>query len=435
MEPLVETLRRTRSLLIASVIFALNALAIPAFAGESTDVHELKQVIESQQKQLDALQKQLAEQGKLIQQLLAKEPSPATETSVKDAVAASSAPKDKVVTSGEERVKLSISGFVNRAVNLVDDGKDNKAYFVDNDNAESRVNLVGTAKIDEDLTLGSRLELTIAPNKASNVDQNNEETGDVFDQRWAEVSLDSKRFGKISLGKGFTAAYGTSSSDLSGTAVTASVTVADLAGGMLFRQSSDDSLTDIRVYNAFSDFNGLARKSRLRYDTPKLHGANLAVSAISDDRYDAGLFWGGQGYGLKMSAAAGIADLNEDDTDYQYSGSFAILHEDTGLNLALSTGGKKRDDQDDAKNFFVKAGWLANFFSFGKTAFAIDYTTGEGLPLEDDETESYAATVVQNFDKFGTELYAIYRMYQLDRDAEPSVHDIGVASMGARVKF
>ena len=197
-----------------------------------------------------------------------------------------------MVTSGEERVKLSISGFVNRAVNLVDDGKENKAYFVDNDNAESRVNLVGTAKIDEDLTLGSRIELTIAPNKASNVDQNNEETGDVFDQRWAEVSLDSKRFGKISLGKGFTAAYGSSSADLSGTEVTASVTVADLAGGMLFRQSSDDALTDIRVFNAFSDFNGLARKSRLRYDTPKFYGANLAVSAVSDDRYDAGLFWG-----------------------------------------------------------------------------------------------------------------------------------------------
>ena len=431
----METLRGIRPLLIASVILALNVLAIPVFAENSTNVHELKQVIETQQKQLDALQKQLAEQGKLIQQLLVKEPSPATETSAKDAVAASPAPKDKVVTSGEERVKLSISGYVNRAVNLVDDGKDNKAYFVDNDNAESRINLVGTAKIDEDLTLGSRIELTIAPNKASNVDQNNEETGDVFEQRWAEVSLDSKRFGRISLGKGFTAAYGTSSADLSGTAVTATVTVADLAGGMLFRQSSDDSLTDIRVYNAFSDFGGLTRKSQLRYDTPKFHGVNLAVSAVSDDRYDAGLFWGGQGYGLKMSAAAGITDPNEDDTDYQYSGSFAILHEDTGLNLALSTGGKKRDDQDDATNFFVKAGWLANLFSVGKTAFAIDYTTGEGLPLEDDETESYAATVVQNFDKFGTELYAIYRLYELDRDAEPNVHDIGVASMGARVKF
>jgi predicted porin len=420
---------------MGAVILSLNVIAIPAFAEDSTDVHVLKRVIETQQQQLDTLQKQLAEQGKLIQQLLARESSPVKGEGSKDAVAVSSAPEDKVVTSGEDRVKLSISGHVSRAVNLVDDGKDNKAYFVDNDNSESRVNFVGTAKIDEDLTLGSRIELTIAPNKASNVDQNNEEAGDVFEQRWTEVSLDSKRFGKVSLGRGFTASYGTASADLSGTGVIATSTVADLSGGMLFRQSSDDNLTDIRIYNAFNDFNGLSRKNRLRYDTPKFHGAHLAVSLVSDDRYDAGLYWGGQGYGLKMAGAAGIADLNEDDTDYQYTGSFAILHEETGLNLAVSTGGKKRDDQDDATNFFVKAGWLANLFSVGKTAFAVDYTTGEGLPLEDDETESYAATVVQNFDKFGTELYAIYRLYELDRDAEPNVHDIGVASMGARVKF
>jgi predicted porin len=428
-------LRVIRFLHIGGIALSLIALALPAFAENTAAVNELKQVIETQQKQLNTLQEQLAEQGKLIQQLLAKEPAPAAKVETEGTIAASAAPKDKLVTSGEDRVKLSISGHVSRAVNVVDDGKESEAYFVDNDNSESRVNFVGTAKINEDLTLGSRIELTIAPNKASNVDQNNEEAGDVFEQRWTDISLASKRFGKISLGRGYTASYGTASADLSGTNVIATSTIADLSGGMLFRQSSDDSLTDIRVYNAFSDFNGLSRKNRLRYDTPKFHGAHLAVSLVSDERYDAGLYWGGQGYGFKAAASAGIADLNEDETDYQYSGSLAFLHEETGLNLAFSTGGNKRDDQDDATNIFVKAGWLANFFSVGKTAFSIDYTTGEGLPVEDDETESYAATVVQRFDKFGTELFAIYRLYELDRDVAPNVHDIGVASMGARVKF
>lgn len=428
-------LHGTRLLLMAGVILAINSLAIPVLAGDSTDVHELKQVIKTQQEQLDTLQKQLAEQGKLIQQLLAKEPTPAASVEAGGTIAASAAPKDKLVTSGEDRVKLSISGHVSRAINVVDDGKEAEAYFVDNDNSESRVNFVGTAKIDDDLTLGSRIELAISPNKASNVDQNNEETGDVFEQRWTEISLDSKRFGKISLGRGFSATYGTGSADLSGTNVITTSTIADLSGGMFFRQKSDDSLTDIRVYHAFSDFNGLSRKNRLRYDTPKFYGAHLAVSLISDERYDAALYWGGKGYGFKASAAAGIADINEDDTDYQYSGSFAILHEETGLNLALSTGGKKRNDQDNATNVFVKAGWLANFFSVGKTAFSIDYTTGEGLPAEDDETESYAAAAVQRFDKYGTEVFAIYRLYELDRSVNPRVHDIGVASLGARVKF
>ncbi|MGD9019673.1 MAG: hypothetical protein PVF84_05445, partial [Desulfuromonadales bacterium] len=150
------TLRGIRLLLIGGITLALNLPALPVLAEDSTDVHQLKQVIKTQQQQLDALQQQLAEQGRLIQQLLTREPSPATETGAKDAVAVAPAPQDKVVTSGQERVKLSISGHVNRAVNLVDDGKENKAYFVDNDNSESRVNFVGTVKVDDDLTIGSR---------------------------------------------------------------------------------------------------------------------------------------------------------------------------------------------------------------------------------------------------------------------------------------
>jgi len=204
---------------------------------------------------------------------------------------------------------------------------------------------------------------------------------------------------------------------------------------MLFRQKSDDSLTTQRIDHSFSDFNGLSRKNRLRYDTPKLYGAHLAVSAISDQRYDAGLYWGGQGYGFKAMGAAGVANPNEADSDLQYAGSMSVLHEDTGLNLSLSAGMKERDSQSDATNVFVKAGWLAKLFSVGKTAFSVDYTEGDNIPTENDDGYSVGVAAVQRFEKYGTEVFALYRLYSLDRDLEPEVHDIGVASMGARVKF
>jgi predicted porin len=422
-------------LLIGGITLALNLPALPVLAEDSTDAHELKRVIETQQKQLDALQKQLEEQGKLIQQLLAKEPSPVKETGKKDAVAVAPAAEDKIVTSGQERVKLSISGHVNRAMNLVDDGKENKAYFVDNDNSESRVNFVGTVKVDDDLTIGSRIELTIAPNKASNVDQNNEETGDVFEQRWTEVSLASKRFGKLSLGKGATASYGSAAVDLSGTGVISYATIADTAGGMLFRQTSDDSLTDVRIGQAFNSFDGLNRRNRVRYDTPAFYGFHLAGSLVSDDRYDAALYWGGQGYGFKAAGAAAFADPNEDDADFQYDGSFSLLHESTGLNLTLSAGWLERDDQGDAQNLYGKLGWLRRFFSFGETAFGVDYTQSMNLPTGRDKGYSIGAAAVQQFEEFGTEIYLLYRLHSLDRDLEPSVQDINVGSIGARVKF
>lgn len=161
----------------------------------------------------------------------------------------------------------------------------------------------------------------------------------------------------------------------------------------------------------------------------------LSTSAISDERYDGALYWGGQGYGLKAAAAAAFADPNEDDTDFQYDGSFSLLHEDTGLNLTLSGGLKDRDSQSDPQNFYAKAGWLTRFFDVGETAFGVDYTRSLNLPTEDDDGYSAGVAAVQQFDEYGTEVYLLYRLHSLDRDAAPDVHDISVGSIGTRVKF
>jgi hypothetical protein len=161
----------------------------------------------------------------------------------------------------------------------------------------------------------------------------------------------------------------------------------------------------------------------------------VAGSAISDQRYDAALYWGGQGYGFKAAGAAAFADPNRDNTDFQYDGSFSLLHEDTGLNLTLSAGLLERDNQGDARNLYAKAGWLTRFFSFGETAFGVDYTRSLNLPTGRDDGYSVGAAVVQNFEAYGTEIYLLYRLHSLDRDVAPSVHDISVGSIGARVKF
>ena len=145
------------------------------------------------------------------------------------------------------------------------------------------------------MTIGSKFELAIAPNKSGEVDQKNQETNNIFDQRRTEASLDSKGFGKLSLGKGATASCTSAAVDLSQTGVISYATISDTAGGMMFRQSSDNALTNVRISDAFNSFDGLNRRNRVRYDTPTLYGFRLVTSAISDQRYDASLWWGGQG--------------------------------------------------------------------------------------------------------------------------------------------
>jgi hypothetical protein len=420
-------------LLLATQVFFVRTVAAEEKSVDAETIERLERLIKEQQQQLESLQQQLNELKKAATE--AQTEAEEAKSVAEEAKMTAEAPIKKVVTSGQERVKLAISGQVNRAVNIVDDGKSTDVYFVDNDNSESRVRFVGTARATDDLTIGSKIELSIAPNKAGEVDQNNQETNNVFDQRWTEVSLDSKRFGKLSLGKGATASYGSAAVDLSGTGVISYATIADTAGGMLFRQTSDDSLTNVRIGNAFNSFDGLNRRNRVRYDTPAYYGFRLAGSLVSDDRYDAALYWGGQGYGFKAAGAAAFAYPNEDDADYQYDGSFSLLHENTGLNLTLSAGWLERDDQGDAQNLYGKLGWLTRFFSFGETAFGVDYTQSMNLPTGRDEGYSVGVAAVQQFEDFGTEVFLLYRLHSLDRDAAPSVHDIGMGSIGARVRF
>ena len=71
----------------------------------------------------------------------------------------------------------------------------------------------------DDLTLGSRIEVAFAPDESSQVSQNNESPGDFINERWAEASLASKSYGKISIGKGDTASNNTAEVELSRTDV------------------------------------------------------------------------------------------------------------------------------------------------------------------------------------------------------------------------
>jgi hypothetical protein len=420
-------------LLLAFQVFFVSMVGAAETTLDAKTVERLERLIKEQQRQLESMQQQLNQ----LKQTATEAQSQAQEAKsvAQEAKTTVQAPVAKTVTSGQERVKLAISGQVHRAVNIADDGEDTKAYFVDSDASNTRVRFVGTARATDDLTLGTRIELAIAPNESSQVNQRDEETDDFFDQRWAEVSLNSKRFGKLSFGKGDTASNNSAQVDLSKTDVVQYSSIADISGGLLFRESSSDDLTDVKISNAFKDFDGLSRKSRVRYDTPRFYGFHLSGSAISDQRYDGSLWWGGQGLGFKAAGAVAIAYLNEDNTDYQYDGSFSALHEATGLNLTLSAGLKERDGQGDASNLWGKVGWLTNFFSVGQTAFGVDYDRSVNLPTGRDDGYSFGGAVVQQFEDYGTEIYLQYRHWSLDRDVEPNVQDIDVGTIGTRVKF
>ena len=221
-------------LLLAVQLFFVSMVRAQEVTVDAKTVERLERLIKQQQQQLESLQQQLNQlkQTATDAQTQAKEAKSVAEEAQK-----TEREVEKTVTSGQDRVKLAISGQVNRAVNLIDDGKNTDLYFVDNDSSNPRLRFIGTAKATDDLTLGSRLEYAVTSNESSEVNQDNQDTGDFFNTRWADLTLASKRLGKIWLGRGDTASNNTAEVDLSGVDVLAYSSVADPAGGMLFRKS------------------------------------------------------------------------------------------------------------------------------------------------------------------------------------------------------
>jgi predicted porin len=433
-----------RNLCIAGTVVLLLITAPVSGSAQPLSIdpallHQLQETINKQQQQLQQQSEQIKRQSEILknlqQQITAlQKPAPLTQPVIATTLQTAALP---VISSGNDKIKLAISGQINRAFNITNDGSSTQVYPVDNDASNSRIRFVGTARINDDLTIGTRLEVAIAPDESSVVSQTNQAPGDYFNQRWAEISLTSKTFGKLSIGKGDTASNTTAEVDLSRTDMVQYANIGDISGGMLFREKSGiRKLTTLKVSDVFKDLDGLSRQSRLRYDSPRLFGFSIAASLVSGQRSDLALLWGGEGYGLQATGAFAVSNPKIANVGLIYDGSFSVLHTASGLNLTVSGGLGERNAPQDATNLYVKLGWLANFTKLGYTAFGADYTRSENMTFAGDRGYSIGGAVVQSFTSYATELYFQYRIYSLDRAAGTQpVADMNVGTFGARVKF
>ncbi len=410
--------------------------------------HHLQQQADQLQHQADLL-RSLQQQVQALQKQATPVPAPPSPGQAAITAATPAKPLPVAVTSGSEAVKLAISGQINRAVLVANDGYNSTLYHVDNSVSNSRFRLVGTAQPSQALTIGTRLEVAVSPDRSSAVSQQNKYLSDTyFDQRWLEISFENKLLGKLSIGKGDTASNTTAEVDLSRTDVVQYASLADMGGGLLFRgkrgtnsyietgKDSSGKPVYLKVSDIFKSYDGLSRQSRLRYDSPSLFGFHLAGSLVSGQRSDIALLWGQEGYGFKMAGAFAVSNPKSDAAGLLYDGSCSLLHQATGLNLTLSGGLQEQDLRQDSTSLYAKLGWLSRLSSLGYTAFGIDYSHTENAAAQGDNGNVIGAAVVQALDKYATELYLLYRAFSVDRGGTAgSVATINMGVFGARVKF
>jgi hypothetical protein len=425
-------------LIITALLFftSFQAHADEPLSPDSLVLHQLQETVHKQQLQLQQQSERIKAQSELLQNLQKQINSLQKPLSPVPSGAELTVQSPSIIASGNDRTKLSISGQLNRAINFTNDGSSTQAYHIDNDASNSRVRFVGSSKISEDLTVSTRIEVAVAPDESSVVSQTNQAPGDYFNQRWAEISLTSETYGKLSIGKGDTASNTTAEVDLSKTDLVQYAGIADISGGMFFREKDDiRRLTSLKVSDSFKSGDGLSRQSRLRFDTPTRYGFRLAGSLVTNQQSDIALFYGTEKYGLKGAGAFAVSNPKQAGANLLYDGSFSLLHTSTGLNLTVSGAALDKIATKDRTNLYVKIGWLTNLTSMGYTAVGVDYTRSENAAATGDVGNSVGTAVVQAFEKFAAEIYFQYRIYSLDRAAGIKVADINVGTFGARVKF
>jgi predicted porin/cell division protein FtsB len=333
---------RTCVILTFTACFILLGMAGSAAAVDEKMLERMEQIIKQQQAQIEAQAKALEKLQQQVEALSEKAVQEATEAA-KAEVAKASVPPDVLRTKGGDKVSVQLYGQVNRAFLAADDGDSSDYYFVDNDNSSTRLGLLGEAKVNDDLTIGTRMEFEYQSNASNEVNQDDKNPdggdGDGFDDRWLDVQFTSKRFGKLYLGKGSTASDGTSEVDLSGTDVVGYSSIGDMAGGILFYDDDTNARSATNIGGVFSNFDGLSRRNRIRYDSPEFWGFTLSGSLPSDGGDVALRYAAKWGEDWKFAAAAAYADpqATSDTVASQYNGSASILHS-SGINFTVAGG-------------------------------------------------------------------------------------------------
>ena len=329
-------------------------------------------------------------------------------------------------------------GHLNLGVISVDDGFDTETALTDNDNSNSRFGLIFRQDLQDGAQFRFHFETALGLRGSSSITR----TDNDFDAEYRrtelrkfEIIYDTASFGTFSFGQGSIATDSAAEADFSGTSVIAYSSLQDQAGNQEFRLAGGAG-SGVSVGNAFSAFDG-GRRLRVRYDTPDYNGFRLAVSAgqevlasgNDDEFYDLGVTYN-RDYGA-YRVAGRLGYSVRDSAEELVLGSAAILHEPTGLSLALAGG---QQQQGDAGYVYLKAGLQRDWFSFGRTHLSLDYYSGDDFAVAGSESSSVGLAVVQKIDAYDLELYASYRTFEFEASGA-QFEDLDVTFVGARWRF
>jgi predicted porin len=354
---------------------------------------------------------------------------------------------------------VQLYGQVSRALMFADDGHQSKIFHVDGQPSSTRFGIQGTSQLMPGLRAGARIETEMKSNPSDVVNfgfgtpasagpSSGAQTiagttaGSEGNVLWAERWLDAffeGAWGRINLGQGSGAADDASAIDLSGTGMANGNCPCDWGGGIQWRTTAGGILgaTGTRVIDTHNNNDFESRYDRVMYTTPVFGGLRAQVGTgqktDTGEVNEASVWWTGKLAGDLQAAIGWSEEKSGTPTAGPHNetigGSISWLST-FGLNLTFAY-----TQMDVTALPSREATWMWGKvgFKFGQHAIAVDYGQAEDQAAIGDEGKTYGVGYVWNPVRWA-EIYAAYRIYQLDRPAT-SLEDITVAQIGTRLRF
>ena len=440
------------------LFFPFQSISIAAASDSDDEIQELRKIIEQQQSIIDQLLSTQERQAQELAELRTTVNSgdSVVGAGVNDVV---DEPYESIETPQNEPevvdtplhvlptgARFSMGGHINRAINIADDGARTDTYHVDSGSVPTLAYLKAYLPVNEGLTVGGHIEYALQHNSASLVSQDQQNPGFTTSARNFEVTIDSKRYGKLWMGRGLMSSFIAVEIDKTQTWRYNIISPGNVSGGLKFVKESDGSLSDLTVASVFIDAEAFNRKDRIRYDSPVFGGFKLSGDFATADSSDVALRWNGKLAGLDVSAA--VAAQNnpiEGRVEDRIEGGLGVFHNASGVSFTAAMV-----DQDYTRAFYeqfgrdeggnrgyaMRLGWRRNWFELGETRMALDYSDSEDVLYSRDRARSTGFFISQNIDNWSVEPYFGYRYF--DYDAGPdanglTLEDMHVWSLGLRM--
>jgi len=361
---------------------------------------------------------------------------------------------------GNRKVSLTVSGFVNEQVQWWDDGAESNVYVGTNGADPTRFRFVGKAKIDKDWSAGYIIEIGIQSARQDSTSQNNDDDVNALNLRHSAWFLESKTYGKLTVGQ--TSAVNDGITELSPAKTTVSKQIT------IFTPNAKYALRDSSGATIGTTWGDLQRGGGgegdrfnvVRYDSPEFGGFVASANWGEDDLWAVALRYTGELHGFKIAGGISYAEVTDNsqgfngnaevghDEGTSWGGSISALHIDSGLFVSFAYGEAELASSlvtgdNDYKNWNIQAGIQKKFTPLGATTIYGEYFNGDfGVanagPVTSSDVDVWGATAIQSIDAAALDLYIAYRHYEADAYAGPaklSLEDFDTVFAGSKISF